>query len=125
MWLTIPKVDVALDDEQGYVSLVERLVLDKVKGDDEQAECLYSFQPDEVSVLKRNASKLAAAYYMVTYSADLQWNRRDGCVLFSFPWIVADVIAQGLRESAVRMTVKQSSEPSDRSLEEDYYTNVA
>jgi hypothetical protein len=126
MGLTIPEVDVALDDEQGYVSLVERLVLEKVKGDDEQAECLYSFQPDEVSVLKRNAFKLAAAYYMVTYSADLQeWNRRDGCVLFSFPWIVADVIAQGLGESAVRMAVEQSSEPSDRSLEEDYYTNVA
>jgi hypothetical protein len=46
------------------------------------------------------AWKLAAAYYVATYNPEIQWeaaNRSKRSILFSFPSIVADVIAAGLR----------------------------
>jgi RNA-dependent RNA polymerase len=53
--------------------------------------------------IRKTAHRLAAAYYMSTYSPDLRW-RQEGSTgsrlaLFSFPWIIADVIACGLQET--------------------------
>jgi hypothetical protein len=52
----------------------------------------------QTAVVRKVARMLAAAYYTVTYSVDLA--AADGLVLFSFPWIVADVIACGLKDSS-------------------------
>jgi RNA-dependent RNA polymerase len=52
------------------------------------------------------AQQLAAAYYMATYSPALRFGGRDRrLALFSFPWVVADVIAFGMLEA------ESSSEP--------------
>jgi hypothetical protein len=54
--------------------------------------------------IRAYARKLAAAYYMVTYNPEMRWrqiNRRgaeDLTVLFSFPWVVADVIDYGMHD---------------------------
>jgi RNA dependent RNA polymerase len=50
------------------------------------------------SLLCRRSRQLAAAYYDAAYSPEFRWNssgRGTSLTLFSFPWIVADVIAQG------------------------------
>jgi RNA-dependent RNA polymerase len=54
-------------------------------------------------MIRKTAHRLAAAYYMSTYSPDLRWRQKgstgSSLALFSFPWIVADVIACGLRDT--------------------------
>jgi RNA-dependent RNA polymerase len=54
-------------------------------------------------MIRKTAHRLAAAYYMSTYSPDLRWRQKGSAgsslALFSFPWIVADVIACGLQET--------------------------
>jgi hypothetical protein len=54
-------------------------------------------------MIRKAAHRLAAAYYMSTYSPDLRWRQKgstgSNLALFSFPWIVADVIACGLQET--------------------------
>lgn len=42
------------------------------------------------------ARKLAAAYYVATYNPEIRWKDTNRSIFFSFPWIVADVIAAGL-----------------------------
>jgi RNA-dependent RNA polymerase len=55
------------------------------------------------SLIRKTAHRLAAAYYMSAYSPDLRWRQKgstgSSLALFSFPWIIADVIACGLQET--------------------------
>jgi RNA-dependent RNA polymerase len=82
------------EDKEERLELVEQLATET------------SLAPEGYSrdwVIRKTAHRLAAAYYMSTYSPDLRW-RQEGSTgsslaLFSFPWIVADVIACGLRET--------------------------
>jgi RNA-dependent RNA polymerase len=53
--------------------------------------------------IRKAAHRLAAAYYMSTYSPEGRWRQQgstgSSLALFSFPWIVADVIACGLHQT--------------------------
>jgi hypothetical protein len=87
--------DVDNATENSWVDHVEAVVTGKatpLKGNN------FSSQDDEDFVAL--ARKLAAAYYVATYNPEIRWeaaNRSNRSILFSFPWIVADVIAAGLR----------------------------
>lgn len=52
--------------------------------------------PSDSFSIRRTARQLAAAYYVATYSPDRQFH--GSFALFSFPWLVADVIACGLHD---------------------------
>jgi len=49
--------------------------------------------------IRRVAHMLAGAYYFVTYSP---WRKKSEMILFSFPWVVSDVIAAGLSISDLK-----------------------
>jgi RNA dependent RNA polymerase len=57
------------------------------------------------SFLRQTAHRLAAAYYVATYSPEVRLiathpeNTDENLALFSFPWTVADVIAAAMRRS--------------------------
>lgn len=50
--------------------------------------------------VREYARKVAAAMYMVTYNPDMRLLDSSEAILFSFPWIVADVIAHGVDVSS-------------------------
>lgn len=50
-------------------------------------------------MMQHKAFQLAAAYYVSTYSDEFR-GRNDRYALFSFPWVIADVISCGLHGSA-------------------------
>jgi hypothetical protein len=87
-------VEVEEDEEKNWVQCIEATVTGKVV----PPEC--SFSGTQMQEFKALAFQLAAAYYEVTYNTELWWNEpsshKRSSVLFSFPWIVADVMAFGL-----------------------------
>jgi hypothetical protein len=98
LYMVCPSLDTSdVDDEteNAWVDHVEAVVTGKAmlpKGNN------FSRQ-DNVDFVAL-ARKLAAAYYVATYNPEIRWqdsNRSNRSILFSFPWIVADVIAAGLR----------------------------
>lgn len=80
------------DEEQldMLLMVVERIVTDKVVPEGaEQWGFLYHG-------VRKYARNIAAAMYKVTYDPDLRLLDSTDAILFSFPWIVADVIAHGV-----------------------------
>lgn len=72
---------------------------------------------------RTTAFRLAAAYYMSTYSPEQRWNegKPESLILFSFPWLVVDVIAAGLLDdpsyqppiAVVEFSLEGTDSPSD------------
>ena len=82
------------DEETTWVQCIEALVTNKIL----PPECPFSGM--QMQEFKTLAFQLAAAYYEATYNTEMWWNEPSShkrrSVLFSFPWIVADVMAFGL-----------------------------
>lgn len=80
--------------ETAWVVVVEAVATDKY--DHQPLE--HEFSENEIGSFKALARQLAAACYEITYNSEMWFEEgRKRSVLFSFPWIVADVIACGLR----------------------------
>ena len=60
----------------------------------------HSFSAEEIKAFVVASRQLAAAYYVATYNPDIRWegdlSSESSSLLFSFPWLVADIIAAGL-----------------------------
>jgi RNA-dependent RNA polymerase len=96
--------DEASDDEDS-LSDEERNELVKylAKVTTEKIGYLEARDAMDIPVIQDYARRLAAAYYMVTYGpGQSRLGRREQTqALFSFPWLVADVIASGLHSFEV------------------------
>jgi hypothetical protein len=89
--------DVDNETENSWVDHVEAVVTGKTM---KLKENNFSRQDNDAFVAM--AWKFAAAYYVATYNPEIRREASDRptrSILFSFPWIVADVIAAGLRSN--------------------------
>ena len=97
LYTVCPELEENVDDEteDSWVDYVEAAVIGKAllpEGD--------YFSEQETRDFVILARKLAAAYYIATYNPEIWWedaHQINRSILFSFPWIVADVIAAGLQ----------------------------
>lgn len=106
-------VDIDLTDEQDRLDEVETAVAESknfLHYSGEGSEPRF-FSTEEVHCLRICARQLAAAYYVVTYHPQMRWRSESAAsrahdrvnysgqvVLFSFPWIVSDVMACAFNE---------------------------
>jgi hypothetical protein len=79
----------AFDDENDALSQIIKWATDKNFGETELTDAF---------IFRRTARQLAAAYYIATYSPFREFH--GSFALFSFPWLVADVIACGMHNDA-------------------------
>ena len=77
-----------------HLASTERVVTSM---DDNNEFAENGFSVAEGTALRSTAFQLAAAFYMVAYSPEMQVSSHS--VFFSFPWIVADVITAGIRSN--------------------------
>ena len=92
------------DDEDATAILSKKELNEKESAEIKYAELASTggIIPPEMDIERSNAIRstaraLAAAYYEVTYNPDLRQNHSKW-VLFSFPWIVSDVIEYAMNE---------------------------
>ena len=93
----LAEMEVNEDEERTWVDFVEAAVTGRSVLSTESV-----FSARDLREFTAVARQFAAAYYEVTYNAEMWWNdstHNRGSILFSFPWTVADVISTGLVRS--------------------------
>lgn len=96
------------DDDKEKLVQIEKLVTSSFDSQkNKQNRIQMDFATSQMILAK--ARKLAAAYYVSTYSPSFRENDYAEFALFSFPWIIADAIACGLNQ--------QQNKENDRIVE--------
>jgi RNA-dependent RNA polymerase len=83
------------EELEELLMIVERMATDKMLP---EGAVEWGFLHHQV---RKYARKLAGAMYMVTYDPVMRLRDHADVILFSFPWIVADVIAHGVNDPAI------------------------